>query len=259
MLSIVVPLRDESFAITGVIEEICHVLGPREFELICVDDGSRDETRSVLYGLEQRYAQLRVLVHDEPLGQTAAVRSGVAAARGEYIVTLDGDGQNDPNDIPRLVQELSATPAAMVVGWRFFRRDPWYKRIASSVANATYRFMLKDSTQDVGCGLKAFRRAAFLELPFFDHMHRFLPALIKSRGGEVVSVVVNHRPRRGGSSKYGVWDRLWVGVIDLIGVRWLIARSTQTRAPLAGRASERSEPGLEPTDEVVETRAYLSS
>ena len=225
VFSVVVPLRDEAANVRPLVEEIHRVLSRYRFELICVDDGSQDATRSVLEDLSPGFPNLRILRHDSGYGQSAALATGVRAARTAWVVTMDGDGQNDPSDIPRLFDALhQSPPPTMVVGWRRRRNDPWLKRVSSRLANLAYRWVLGDATPDVGCGLKLFRREDFLELPYFDHMHRFLPALMVGRGGRVASVEVNHRPRQSGSSKYGVHDRLWVGIVDLLGVRWLNRR-----------------------------------
>lgn len=228
-VSIVIPIRDEGGNIGPLLEEVERSVDPtRQFEVIVVDDGSRDETEEVLRSLAGRFPRLRILRHDRGYGQSAAISTGVRAAKGVWIVTMDGDGQNDPGDIETLLQRLSASEPApeMLIGWRRDRKDPWPKRVASRVANGIYRWFLHDPTPDVGCGLKLFRRETFVSLPSFDHMHRFLPALVRSRGGRVESVEVRHRPRRSGRSKYGVVDRLLVGLVDIVGVKWLQKRST---------------------------------
>jgi glycosyltransferase involved in cell wall biosynthesis len=171
--------------------------------------------------------QLRLLRHATSCGQSAAIRSAVKAARGRWIATLDGDGQNDPADLPalwRIAESCPATQPLLIAGHRARRRDSWSKRQASRIANAVRRRLLSDDTPDTGCGLKLFPRALFLDLPYFDHMHRFLPALVLREGGVVRSLPVNHRPRERGVSKYGVFDRLWVGISDLFGVMWLRRR-----------------------------------
>jgi dolichol-phosphate mannosyltransferase len=176
---------------------------------------------------------LRVVRHRQSCGQSQAVASGVKLARAPWIATLDGDGQNDPADIPALIRRRDQEAAAsssdavlvMIAGHRQTRRDTFIRRLSSRVANAVRSTMLKDSTPDSGCGLKLFARQTFLDMPRFDHMHRFLPALMIRAGGKVVSVGVNHRPRERGVSKYGVWNRLWVGIVDLFGVAWLRSRA----------------------------------
>ncbi len=229
-LSVVVPVRDEADNIEPLVTEIRAALAGREpFEIVYVDDGSTDATAAVLRRLGADIPALRTVRHRAGCGQSAAIASGVKAARAPLVVTLDGDGQNDPADIPRLL-DLHAGDAdgdrLLVTGLRAKRRDSLGKRLASRIANRVRARLLGDDTPDTGCGLKVFTRAAFLDMPRFDHMHRFLPALMVRAGGRVVSVPVNHRPRAGGRSKYGVFDRLWVGIVDLLGVMWLKRRAT---------------------------------
>jgi dolichol-phosphate mannosyltransferase len=195
-----------------------------------VDDGSSDATVAEISRLAARMPQVRLLRHTRNCGQSAAIRTGVRAARATWIATLDGDGQNNPTDIPgmwRLARQASVDPPILIVGHREKRRDSWSKRWASGVANAVRGRLLGDRTPDTGCGLKLFPRALFLDLPYFDHMHRFLPALVLREGGTVRSVPVNHRPRRRGKSKYGIFDRLGAGIIDLFGVMWLKHRTAR--------------------------------
>lgn len=229
VVSVVVPVRDEADNILSLIGEIHDALAEREsFEIVYVDDGSSDETPARLAEARARFAELRVLRHRTSCGQSAAIRSGVRAARGALIVTLDGDGQNDPADIPALLAAWRAAdaPAAlgMVTGERVRRRDSGLRRLSSRIANGVRRRLLDDGIADTGCGLKLFSREAFLALPYFDHMHRFLPALMRRDGYAVAVVPVNHRPRQAGRSKYGVMNRLWVGIVDLCGVMWLKRR-----------------------------------
>jgi dolichol-phosphate mannosyltransferase len=228
-LSIVVPVRNEQDNILPLLEEIHAALGQlAEFEVIYVDDGSMDATPARLAEAMARYPRLRALAHRESCGQSTALMSGFRAARGEWIATLDGDGQNDPADIPKLLKARDGVQAAnlqLVAGYRKTRRDSWLKRFSSRVANGVRSRLLGDATPDTGCGLKLIQRAACLELPYFDHMHRFLPALIQRHGGATISVEVNHRPRTRGTSNYGMFDRLWVGIVDLFGVMWLKRRS----------------------------------
>jgi dolichol-phosphate mannosyltransferase len=230
-LSVVVPVRNEADNIIPLIEEIdAALLGKIELEIIYVDDGSTDATPQKLAEAKSTRPHLKVVRHRESCGQSTAVRSGVLAASGEWIATLDGDGQNDPADIPRLLEVVSGPQAAfdvqLVGGNRRGRRqDSWIKRVSSVIANGVRSRLLRDSTPDTGCGLKLVRRDVFLDLPYFDHMHRFLPALVQRRGGRVVSVPVNHRHRTRGQSNYGTIDRLLVGIVDLFGVMWLIRRS----------------------------------
>src|SRR5690349_3510279 len=227
-LSIVIPVRNEAGNIGPLVAEIRAALdGGAPYEIVYVDDGSTDATLAELSALAASGAPLRVVRHARSCGQSAAIRSGVKAARGAWIATLDGDGQNDPGDIPRLWAMARAENApVLVAGWRRKRRDTWLKRLSSRIANGVRARMLGDATPDTGCGLKVFRRDLFLELPYFDHMHRFLPALVKRAGGRTVSVPVNHRPRGAGRSNYGTLDRLLVGITDLFGVMWLMRRAS---------------------------------
>jgi dolichol-phosphate mannosyltransferase len=230
-LSVVIPAKNEAENIASLAGEIRAALdGLVEYEILYVDDGSSDETAAEVSRLAAGMPQLRLLRHRRNCGQSAAIRTGVRAARANWIATLDGDGQNDPADIPamwRLARHASANPPLMVAGYRRRRKDHWSKRWSSHVANAVRGWVLQDHTPDTGCGLKLFPRSLFLDLPYFDHMHRFLSALVLREGGTVRSVPVNHRPRQRGASKYGVFDRLGVGIIDLLGVMWLRRRSAQ--------------------------------
>jgi len=228
--SVVVPVFNEAGNIGSLLAEIHAALeGRYDYEVIYVDDGSADATPDELNEARGRYPRLRVLRHRRSCGQSTALRTGIKASRGTWIATLDGDGQNDPADIPHLVEAVQAAPAGsrlrMVAGYRKKRRDSWIKRISSRVANGVRSRLLGDATPDTGCGLKVFSRDMFLDLPYFDHMHRFLPALVQRAGWEVVSVEVNHRPRQQGRSKYGTLDRLAVGITDLLGVMWLKRRA----------------------------------
>jgi dolichol-phosphate mannosyltransferase len=225
-LSVVVPVRNEAGNIRPLVEEIRTALaGLADYEIIYVNDGSTDDTSSELRALKSEYSELRVIRHDQSCGQSTAVRSGVKAARGEWIATLDGDGQNDPADIPKLIAALTENVALAGGNRRHARRDVWIKRVSSVIANGIRSRILRDSTSDTGCGLKLFRRDVYLDLPYFDHMHRFLPALIQRSGWRVVSVPVNHRPRQRGTSNYGTLDRLVAGIVDLVGVFWLLRRA----------------------------------
>jgi dolichol-phosphate mannosyltransferase len=224
LLSVVVPVRNEGPNIGPLIGEIETALSGVAHEIVYVDDGSEDETPHCLRDMQAR-APLVVRRHRAACGQSAAVLTGVRAARGIWIATLDGDGQNDPADIPALLaQARAAGPLTLIAGHRVTRRDTRTKRLASRMANGIRARLLGDATPDTGCGLKVFRREDFLRLPHFDHMHRYLPALFIREGGGVVSVPVNHRPRTRGRSKYGTLDRLWVGIFDLAGVYWLQRR-----------------------------------
>jgi dolichol-phosphate mannosyltransferase len=227
-LSVVIPVKNEADNIAPLVGEIVAALSGRlEYEIVYVDDGSIDMTAAEIARLQPANPQLRLVRHRRSCGQSAAIRTGVKAARGAWVATLDGDGQNDPGDIPALWQIARAAPPVpplLIAGHRAHRQDRWTKRRASRIANAVRRRMLHDDTPDTGCGLKLFPRALFLDLPYFDHMHRFLPALVLREGGIVRSLPVNHRPRERGVSKYGVLDRLWVGIVDLFGVMWLRRR-----------------------------------
>ncbi|UZR28004.1 glycosyltransferase family 2 protein [Methylococcus mesophilus] len=229
-LSVVVPVHNEIDNLESLIGEITQALTPLgDYEIVYVDDGSTDGTLEKLRALKASVAALRVLRHVRCCGQSTALRTGILAARGAWIATLDGDGQNDPADIPRLLDALDQlggeTGRGMVAGYRRKRKDTGWRRFSSRIANAVRGGLLRDNTPDTGCGLKVFSRALFLELPYFDHMHRFLPALTQRAGAPVVSVEVNHRPRLSGVSKYGTWHRLWVGIVDLFGVMWLQRRA----------------------------------
>ena len=227
ILSVVVPVRNEGSNITSLIAEIEAALPAVPHEIVYVDDGSTDDTWPRL-AAARAAAPLVVRRHRASCGQSAAIITGVRAASGTWIATLDGDGQNDPADIPALLaQAQAATGLVLTAGHRVTRRDTRMKRVASRLANGIRARLLGDATPDTGCGLKLFRRDAFLALPQFDHMHRYLPALFIRAGGRVVSVPVNHRPRTSGRSKYGTLDRLWVGIFDLAGMYWLQRRGSR--------------------------------
>ncbi|PIQ36234.1 MAG: dolichol-phosphate mannosyltransferase [Lysobacterales bacterium CG17_big_fil_post_rev_8_21_14_2_50_64_11] len=231
-LSVVVPVYNEQDNIAPLVGEIVAALRGRvSFEIIHVDDASSDATADALRAAMRVTPELRVIRHQQRAGQSTAVRNGVKAARAAWIATLDGDGQNDPADIPKLLaaRDKAASQVKLFAGWRVNRRDSFNKRISSAIANAVRSRLLRDATPDTGCGIKLFERAIFLELPYFDHMHRFLPALIHRAGWQTVSVPVNHRPRTAGISKYGMWNRLWVGIADLRGVAWLARRTRRTQ------------------------------
>jgi dolichol-phosphate mannosyltransferase len=226
-LSIVIPVRNEAANVAPLVAEIRAVLGGvLAYEIVYVDDGSDDATAAEVLRLAAGGSDLRLLRHARSYGQSAAIRTGVKAALAAWIATLDGDGQNDPADIAALWRLARAASAPLLIaGRRQKRRDSWSKRAASRIANAVRRRLLGDDTPDTGCGLKLFPRQLFLDLPGFDHMHRFLPALVRHAGGTVRSVPVNHRPRLSGVSKYGVFDRLGVSIVDLFGVLWLQRRA----------------------------------
>ena len=224
-LSVVVPVKNEAANVAPLIAEIHDALaGLRDFEVIYVDDGSADGTSAALAAARAEYPRLRVIRHARCCGQSTAIHTGVEAARFPWIATLDGDGQNDPQDIRVLLEVLASTGSqggTLIAGHRVQRHDSWLRKLSSRIANSVRGRLLGDHTPDTGCGLKMFSRDLFLALPFFDHMHRFLPALAIRHGGEIMSVPVSHRPRHAGRSKYGLHDRLWVGIVDLFGVMWL--------------------------------------
>jgi dolichol-phosphate mannosyltransferase len=224
---VVVPVHDEAGAVGPLVAEIALAFDGRSYEMIFVDDASRDSTLAELTALKAAHPALRVLSHPSNSGQSRAVRTGVLAARGEVVVTMDGDGQNPPVDAPRLVDALLAAPAevALVGGRRARRQDSEAKRQASIWANRIRRRLLGDDADDTGCGLKAFRREAFLRLPYFDHVHRYLPALMIREGFRNLYLDVGHRHRETGRSKYTNWGRLMASLSDLLGVMWLKSRS----------------------------------
>lgn len=231
-LSVVVPVHNEAGNIEPLLTEIYTSLtGGWLYEVVYVDDGSTDHTWDELKGLQTRFPFLRLRRHKYCCGQSTALRTGILAAQFDVIVTLDGDGQNDPSDIPNLLATWSTASKngkeTMVVGYRKDRKDTSWRRFSSQVANRVRSALLKDNTLDTGCGLKVFSRQLFIMLPYFDHMHRFLPALAQRTGGQVFSVEVQHRPRTCGESKYGTWKRLWGGIWDLLGVLWLQRRTHQ--------------------------------
>ena len=229
LLSVVIPVRNEAPNIQPLVDEIQTALQGLRYEIVYVDDGSTDDTPARIATAARANPRLVHHRHRQSCGQSAAVVTGVRAAQGTWIATLDGDGQNDPADIPRLLahareaHEKTGIPF-LIAGYRTTRKDSPAKRIASRLANGIRAWLLRDATPDTGCGLKVFPRATFLSLPHFDHMHRYLPALFLRAGGQVVSLPVNHRPRTRGKSNYGTLDRLWVGIFDLIGVAWLQRR-----------------------------------
>ena len=231
-LSVVVPVHNERDNVAPLVREIEAALAPLAlaFEIVYVDDHSRDDTLAQLRALKAAHPRLRVLHHRTQSGQSTALRTGIKAARGRWIATLDGDGQNDPADIPKLLaaRDAGSPKIKLYAGWRVQRRDSGSKRWASRIANAIRSRLLRDETPDTGCGIKLFERAVFLDLPYFDHMHRYQPALVKRAGWQSLSVPVNHRERTAGQSKYNNLQRAWVGLKDLRGVAWLIQRSKLT-------------------------------
>src|ERR1700680_1308712 len=257
--SVVVPVRNEEENILPLITEIRAALdGAADYEIVYVDDGSSDATPQRLAEAAQSCARLRVFRHREACGQSAAIRTGVECARAPWIITLDGDGQNDPADIPALLEILrdSARPPGLglVCGHRGKRRDSWMKRASSRIANAVRRSALKDGTPDTGCGLKVFSRQAFLSLPHFDHMHRFLPPLFQSAGAKVISVKVNHRLRTKGRTHYGIHNRLWGGIVDVLGVMWLRRR---TKRPAVVQVTSPGASPRHPGDSSIQEHAHV--
>ena len=234
-VSVVVPVFNESGAAPDLAREIAAAFVGESVEILFVDDCSRDDTRERLAALKTEIPTLRLLAHSTNSGQSRAVRTGVLAARGDIIVTLDGDGQNDPADAPKLVEALRGGPPdlALVGGERVRRQDSAAKKIASRIGNGVRRRLLRDTANDTGCGLKAFHREAFLRLPYFDHIHRYLPALMLREGYSTLFLPVGHRPRTSGASKYTNLGRLWASASDLAGVMWL-----QSRARRPGPVSE---------------------
>ncbi len=230
-VSIVVPVRNEEGNIAPLIAEIAAALGERwPFEIIYVNDGSTDGTAAKLAELKRARDNLREIKHAQSSGQSAAVRSGVRAARGGIVATLDGDGQNDPKFLPDLIAaiETGGGNVGLAAGQRVGRKDTEFKRLQSRIANRVRKAVLKDGTRDTGCGMKAFRRDVFLSMPYFDGLHRFLPALVRREGYDIAYVDVIDRPRHFGVSNYGFFDRLWIGIMDLMGVCWLIKRKRPT-------------------------------
>ena len=232
-VSIVVPVRNEAENVAPLVAEIVSALGRRwVYEIIYVNDGSTDATAGRLADLMKQHRQLRQLKHAHSSGQSAAVRSGVRAARGAIVATLDGDGQNNPVFLPDLIAavENGGGRVGLAAGQRVGRKDTGFKKLQSRIANGVRNGILRDGTRDTGCGLKAFPREVFLSMPYFDGLHRFLPALVRREGFEIAYVDVIDRPRHSGVSNYGFFDRLWIGIMDLAGVWWLIRRKKPTPA-----------------------------
>ncbi len=225
-ISVVVPVRNEAGNVAPLIDEIARAMAAlAPFEIIYVNDGSSDGTAAELRALAGQFPYLRHLDHAVSCGQSSAVRSGSTVARASIVVTLDGDGQNDPAFLPALVAAIERDPRiGLVAGQRVGRKATGFKKLQSRIANAVRGAVLRDGTRDTGCGLKAVRRDVFLALPYFDGLHRFLPALVRREGYGIAYVDVVDRPRLHGASNYGLWDRLWVGILDLMGVWWLIRR-----------------------------------
>ena len=228
-LSVVVPVYNESENVSKLVDEIAVALAQTNYEMIFVNDASSDDTLSVLTSLKKDHSTLRAISHRKNAGQSRAVRSGVIAAKGQYIATLDGDGQNDPADIPALIEQIMRSDApdnlALVGGRRAKRQDSWAKKMGSRIGNGVRKKLLNDQADDTGCGLKVFTREAFLQLPYFDHIHRYIPALMLREGYKIEFCDVNHRHREFGVSKYTNFGRLMVSIADLRGVRWLNKRA----------------------------------
>jgi dolichol-phosphate mannosyltransferase len=241
-VSIVVPVKNEAGNIEPLVAEIAAALGENaDFEIVYVDDGSGDATSEQLRALMASRPWLRAIRHRVSCGQSAAVRTGVIHARAPIVVTLDGDGQNDPAFIPAMISalEAGAPGVGLIAGQRVGRQASGFKKLQSRVANAVRGAILRDGTRDSGCGLKAFRREIFLALPYFDGLHRVLPALVRREGYDIGYVDVVDRLRRAGVSNYGMWDRLWIGLLDLAGVWWLIRR--KKRAPEAAEVKRNAD------------------
>ncbi len=230
MLSIVIPVKDEKDNIGPLLAELSRLTRYVPVgEVIYVDDGSTDGTLDILRGFQEQYGFLRIISHNHSAGQSAALWTGIRAAGHDVIVTLDGDGQNDPDDIRHLYkcyqEHVAAETPLMIAGQRRGRQDNFIRRISSSLANRLRASLLHDNTRDTGCSLKLFRRYDYMKLPYFNHMHRFIPALMMREGVHVRHMDVSHRPRTRGASKYGTFDRLWAGITDLYGVKWLQQRA----------------------------------
>lgn len=241
LLSVVIPVHNEAGNIAGLLDEVAAALDGRDdFEVIVVDDLSQDATREVLDALRPRWRWLRVMHHQRNAGQSAALISGARAARGRWVGTLDGDGQNDPADLPRMLAELARRDdpeLKLLQGWRQQRQDTGFKRLSSKLANLVRGALLADHARDSGCGIRMIERSLLIGLPHFDHMHRFIPALVAQSGWKLDNFAVNHRARAAGQSHYGLWDRLWVGIVDLIGVAWLGRRARPVRCIEAHRGA----------------------
>lgn len=229
-ISVIIPMYNEAENVEPFIREIVEALQPSvdTYEIIVVDDGSTDHTGTKLKSLSTHIHTLRPIFHDGNFGQSAATVTGIRAATHPWVITMDGDAQNDPRDIPQLLAELArhqhTDQPILVAGNRQKRNDNWIRKLSSRVGNGVRDFVLRDDCNDTGCSLKLFSRDVFLKMPHFNHLHRFLPSLFKRANGIIVNVPVNHRPRTRGQSKYGIMNRLWVGIVDLFGVKWLMSR-----------------------------------
>jgi len=231
VVSVIVPARDEAENLHSLLDEIAAALVGIDYEVLVIDDGSVDGTWPLLLARAARDARVRALRHARSAGQSTSLWQAARVARGDWLATLDGDGQNDPADVPRLLAMARHGGVELVAGHRLARRDDWLRRLSSRVANRFRNALLHDGVPDTGCGLKVIRRTAFLSLPYFDHMHRFVPALVQAQGGRCICVPVGHRPRTAGRSHYGVNDRLWAGLVDVLGVIWM-RRRCRLPAPL---------------------------
>lgn len=237
-VSLIIPMYREEDNVRPLIEESARALSSfKDFEIVVVDDHSNDKTYERLVELQKEVPQLRVLRHQKNAGQSVAVISGVKAAKFDWIATIDGDGQNDPADIPNLAKKASecASPIVLVAGHRANRKDTFSKKISSRIANKVRGALLRDTCPDSGCGLKLFQRNIFLAVPHFRNLHRFMPAIFRRQGAEIINVVVNHRERTLGQSKYGMMNRLFVGIVDMFGVMWLVRRPAVVEAVEAKR------------------------
>ena len=228
-LSLVVPVFNERDNLPLLVREIAAALAGRRYEIVTVDDGSTDGSLEALKTLKRAHPELHIVAFAANAGQTAAFAAGFRAARGEVIVTLDADLQNDPADVPSLVAQLETSGAAAVVGYRVDRRDSRWKRVQSRIANGVRNWLNRETIRDTGCSLKAFRADAVRALPLFNGMHRFLATLVRMQGGRVVEAPVRHRPRRFGRTKYGMWNRIWRSLVDAFAVRWMQRRALSYR------------------------------
>jgi glycosyltransferase involved in cell wall biosynthesis len=228
-LSLVVPVYNERDSLPLLVEEIGRALDGRRYEIVAVDDGSTDGSLDVLKALKRTHPELHILAFAANAGQTAAFAAGFGAVRGRVVVTLDADLQNDPADIPALVDELERSGAAAVAGYRVERQDTGWKRLQSRIANGVRNRLNRETIRDTGCSLKAFRAEALRALPLFTGMHRFLPTLVRLQGGRVTEVPVRHRPRRFGTTKYGMWNRVFRALVDALAVRWMQRRALRYR------------------------------
>src|SRR6267378_3117272 len=236
-LSLVIPVYNERENLPVLVEEIDRALAGRvgvgigdgRYEIVAVDDGSTDGSLDVLKALKREHPEIHIVAFVANAGQTAAFAAGFGAARGRVIVTLDADLQNDPADIPVLLAELERSGAAAVAGCRVERQDSGWKRLQSRIANGVRNRLNRETIRDTGCSLKAFRAEALQALPLFNGMHRFLPTLVRMRGGRVTEVPVHHRPRRFGKTKYGMWNRVFRALVDALAVRWMQRRALRYR------------------------------